>query len=213
MTQCDPPRTYQSAYKLFRIKNGKLYPPMVANLNNEDTPVGVWVEAQEGISAGLSVTGRKRVKSVTGGTLSYRPGWHLSCVPRASQFDRKNKQTGQYEFPKNFVWAKCLYSTDVDYQLESIDQGFTRTRPDGSEYKVEKYQHSLAGLHKIPKDGFYTYKTNPKPNTPTWIIAGKIKVIELLDDFQINEMLVYMGVDEVHRQGGDKTLDQLNINI
>ena len=33
------------AYKVFRIKNGKLYPPMVANPGGVDTPVGVWLDA------------------------------------------------------------------------------------------------------------------------------------------------------------------------
>ena len=54
---------------------------MVANRNNEDTPVGVWLEAEEGEFAGLSKTGRKQVKSTGSGKLSYRPGWHLGEVP------------------------------------------------------------------------------------------------------------------------------------
>ena len=29
-----------TAYKVFRVKNGKLYPPMVANSNKADTPIG-----------------------------------------------------------------------------------------------------------------------------------------------------------------------------
>lgn len=76
------------AYKVFRVKNGKLYPPMVDNIGGVDTPVGVWLEAEEGEFAGLSKTGRKQVKSSGGGTLAYRPGWHLGEQPRAKQFDR-----------------------------------------------------------------------------------------------------------------------------
>lgn len=33
-------------YKLFRVKDGKLYPPMVANPDNASTPIGIWVDAQ-----------------------------------------------------------------------------------------------------------------------------------------------------------------------
>lgn len=32
-------------YKVFFQKDGKLYPPMVADPNGEDTPVGVWLDA------------------------------------------------------------------------------------------------------------------------------------------------------------------------
>lgn len=42
------PKKTGVAYKVFRIKNGKLYPPMVANRNNEGTPVGVWLDAEMG---------------------------------------------------------------------------------------------------------------------------------------------------------------------
>jgi hypothetical protein len=69
-----PPKKTGKAYKVFRVKNGKLYPPMVANAGGKDTPVGVWLEAEEGEFAGLSKTGRKQVKSTGSGTLSYRPG-------------------------------------------------------------------------------------------------------------------------------------------
>lgn len=77
------------AYKVFKVKHGKLYPPMVANAGGVDTPVGVWLDAEEGEFAGLSKTGRPQVKQSKGNqTLSYRPGWHLGDIPRASQFDR-----------------------------------------------------------------------------------------------------------------------------
>lgn len=76
------------AYKVFKIKNGKLYPPMVANPGGADTPTGVWLDAEEGEFAGLSKTGRKQVKSTGSGTLAYRPGWHLGEEPIANQFNR-----------------------------------------------------------------------------------------------------------------------------
>lgn len=42
------PKQTGIAYKVFKVKNGKLYPPMVSNKNNEPTPVGVWLDAEEG---------------------------------------------------------------------------------------------------------------------------------------------------------------------
>ena len=92
-TESTEPKKKGIAYKVFRVKNGKLYPPMVANPGNEDTPIGVWLDAQEGEFAGLSKTGRPQVKSTGSGNLAYRPGWHLGDVPRAKQFDRLKEWT------------------------------------------------------------------------------------------------------------------------
>lgn len=205
------PKKQGKAYKVFRVKNGKLYPPMVANPGGQDTPIGKWLIADEGEFAGLSKTGRPQVKSSQGGTLSYRPGWHLGDVPRASQFDRTNKETGEKEFPKDFVWAECSYTMDVDYQPESDEQGYMRIGKDGKPYRSNKYQHSLAGLPKLPKDGYYKYRTNPRPDTVPWVITGAIKVDRLLSDDEVNEILEKNGIAPIHRQGGDKTLAELGL--
>ena len=209
------PNKTGTAYKVFRVKNGKLYPPMVANRNNEPTPIGVWLDAEEGEFAGLSKTGRPQVKS-KGSTLAYRPGWHLGDVPRAKQFDRTNKETGEKEFPADFVWAECEYAMDVNYQDEADARGYERTKVDDEGNvivtKSDKYQHSLAGLPKLPKDGYYKYRTNPNPDTVPWVITGQIKVNRLLDDFEVNEILKRAGVAPIHRQGGDKTLAELGLN-
>lgn len=209
------PTSIGVAYKVFRVKNGKLYPPMVANHNNESTPIGVWLDAEEGEFAGLSKTGRPQVKSTGSGTLAYRPGWHLGEIPRAKQFDRTNKATGEVEFPKDFVWAKCEYAMDVDYQPESDARGYERTKRDEEgniiTYKSDKYQHSLAGVPHLPSKGYYKYRTNPNPDTVPWIITGQMKVVELLDDYQVNEILKSNGIEPIHRQGGDKTLKELGL--
>ena len=245
------------AYKLFRIKNGKLYPPMVANPGNEDTPVGIWIEAHEAEVVGLSKTGRKKVKSISGGELAYRPGFHLGDVPRAKQFDRSiswtyiddvNKKdvikstntlksfisscaktsnigkifyikelnryalvvtTNPPYFPYDFIWAECEYIMDIDYQQEAEEHGYMRTRPDGSTYRSDKYQHSLAGLPKLPKNGYYKYRTNPNPDTVPWVITGAIKVTKLLDDYDIQKIL---GNNTPERQGGNKTLTELGLS-
>ena len=202
------------AYKVFKVKNGKLYPPMVANPGGADTPVGVWLEAQEGEFAGLSKTGRPQVKQAKGGqTLSFRPGWHLGDIPRAPQFDRKNKLTGEIEFPKDFIWAKCQYIKNIDYQPQSDERGYMRTSIDDQgnvvETRSDKYQHSLAGLPYIPKDGFYKYRTNPRPDTVPWVITGAMKVLELLGDDEVNDILAQNGVPPIHRQGGDLTVEEI----
>ena len=247
----------EKAYKLFRIRNGKLYPPMVANPNNMDTPIGIWIEAQEAEVVGLSKTGRKKVKSISGGKLAYRPGFHLGDIPRAKQFDRSiswiyidnvsienvTKSTNTLKsfisscakasnigkifyikelniyakivdnnapyFPYDFIWAECEYVMDIDYQQEAEEQGYRRTRPDGSTYRSDKYQHSLAGLPKLPKNGYYKYRTNPNPDTVPWVITGAIKVTKLLGDYDVQQIL---GGNAPERQGGNKTLAELGLS-
>lgn len=122
----EPPKKVGTAYKVFFVKNGQLYPPMVANPGGEGTPVGVWLDADVGVSAGVSKTGRPQVKAGGkgtqggGGKLAFRPGWHLGDLPLATQFNRVNPETGKKElFPADFVWAECEYAMDHDYQAES----------------------------------------------------------------------------------------------
>lgn len=241
------------AYKLFRIKDGKLYPPMVANSGGVDTPIGVWLDAEYGEFAGLSKTGRPQVKSIGSGRLSFRPGWHMSDEPIAKQFDRSlswkyvnvilknadksvktmNTFINSYVktsnisniyyikdenrcvqvvndnapyFPYDFIWAECEYVMDIDYQAESDEQGYMRTRPDGTTYRSDKYQHSLAGLPKLPTRGYYKYRTNPNPDTVPWVITGAMKVTKLLDDYDVADIL---GGNAPERQGGNKTLAEL----
>lgn len=263
------------AYKVFQFKDGKLYPPMVANAGNKDTPVGVWLDAEPGefveidglqrvVQRGvkgdklrqrvanldnLSPEERKaEVKKIKSSTLAYRPGWHLGDEPRAAQFDREAsweildelpegvevsgnvtnedtlakkgtpgnigkyfliKSTGKYAhifggngqvfFPYNFVWAECEYVMDIDYQDEAMSYGYRNGK---------KFQHSLAGLPRVPEGGSYKYRTNPRPDTVPWVITGAIKVTKLLDDYDVQQIL---GSKAPERQGGDKTLAELGL--
>nr|DAG80249.1 MAG TPA: polyVal ADP-ribosyltransferase [Caudoviricetes sp.] len=204
-----PPEKTILGYKVFVVKDGKLYPPMVANPNAADTPVGVWLNADIGERAPDSKTGRMQVKAGGKGTqggsgsLAFRPGWHLGEVPVASQFDRLNPETGKKElFPSNFVWAECLVAADIDYQEEAMSYGYT---------KSGKFQHSLAGLPKLPADGYYKYRTNPRPDTVPWLITGAMKVNRILSDSDVAEILESKGITPPKRQGGAKTLEQLGL--
>ena len=112
----EPPKKVGIAYKVFFVKNGQLYPPMVPNPGGAGTPVGVWLDADVGESAPPSKTGRPQVKAGGKGTqggsgsLAFRPGWHLGDLPMATQFNRLNPDTGKKELvPANFVWAECEY--------------------------------------------------------------------------------------------------------
>ena len=202
------PKKTGIGYKVFVLKNGKLYPPMVANPNGADTPVGVWLDADAAPVSGTSKTGRPQVKAGGKGTqggsgqLAYRPGWHLGTIPYALQFNRKNPETGERElFPNNFVWTEVEYANDVDYQEEANKEGVNERG---------KYQHSLAGLKKLPKNGSYMYRTNPDPRTDPWIITGAMKVNKILTPSEVDNLVREAGREPQPRQEGAVTDEQIN---
>lgn len=178
-------------YKVFYVKDGKLYPPMVKNPGGCDTPMNVWLDASAGEISSYSKTGRPQIEKGGEGThcskgeLAYRPGWHLGDVPIARQFEKVNPLNGKKElFPAEFVWAECEYACDVDYQNEAMKNGYTEN---GS------FRHSYAGLQKVPENGCYRYRTNPDPTTEEWIITGKIKVKRILSDKEVDELCLKAG--------------------
>ena len=197
-------------YKVFVLKDGKLYPPMVANPDGAATPVGVWLDADAAPIAGESKTGRPQVKQGGKGTqggsgkLAYRPGWHLGVVPYAIQFNRKDADGNKTLFPKNFVFAEVEYAADVDYQEEARQEGIN---PSG------KYQHSLAGLKHLPTDGYYMYRTNPNPETDPWVITGAMKVNRILTRAEQAELVKNAGREPQQIQEGDIVTDDVVSSI
>lgn len=156
-------------YKLFRIKNGQLYPLYV--LANEPIPVGVWLEAKEGIKA----SDGKHVKSRLG-NLSFRPGYHCSEYPVATHIGSKKDKTDiKPSFrPKNQVWAECEIKTDIHY----------------TDYK---------SLREVPKNGYYRFKTNANMYG-SWLIAGNMKVNRILTDKEVYEINSKTGVHDLPRE-------------
>lgn len=206
LRQKPEPKKKGVGYKVFVLKDGKLYPPMVANPNGAATPVGVWLDADAAPIAGESKTGRPQVKQGGKGTqggsgkLAYRPGWHLGVVPYAIQFNRKDADGNKTLFPKNFVFAEVEYAADVDYQEEARQEGIN---PSG------KYQHSLAGLKHLPTDGYYMYRTNPNPETDPWVITGAMKVNRILTRAEQVELVKKAGREPQQIQEGDIVTDDV----
>lgn len=218
------PKNTGVGYKVFFLKDGKLYPPMVANIGGEATPFGVWLDADAAPIAGKSKTGRNKVKAGGkgtqggSGTLAYRPGWHLGKIPYALQFNRGKKvpnplgilnkkgqviEVGEF-FPNDFVWAEVEYAADKDYQEEAHGYGVNANG---------KYNPSLAGLPRVPEDGSYEYRTNPNPATDPWIITGAMKVNKILKPSEVDEMVRAAGREPQKRQEGaftDEQIDALN---
>ena len=206
LRQKPEPKKKGVGYKVFVLKDGKLYPPMVANPDGAETPVGVWLDADAAPIAGESKTGRPQVKQGGKGTqggsgkLAYRPGWHLGVVPYAIQFNRKDADGNKTLFPKNFVFAEVEYAADVDYQEEARQEGIN---PSG------KYQHSLAGLKHLPTDGYYMYRTNPNPETDPWVITGAMKVNRILTRAEQAELVKNAGREPQQIQEGDIVTDDV----
>ena len=206
LRQKPEPKKKGIGYKVFVLKDGKLYPPMVANPDGAETPVGVWLDADAAPIAGESKTGRPQVKQGGMGTqggsgkLAYRPGWHLGVVPYAIQFNRKDAEGNKTLFPKNFVFAEVEYAADVDYQEEARQEGIN---PSG------KYQHSLAGLKHLPTDGYYMYRTNPNPETDPWVITGAMKVNHILTRAEQAELVKNAGREPQQIQEGDIVTDDV----
>lgn len=210
----EPPKKTGKGYKVFVLKDGQLYPPMVANPGGEGTPIGVWLDADAAPVAGTSKTGRPQVKAGGKGTqggsgqLAYRPGWHLGTIPYALQFGRKDENGERTLFPNNFVWAEVEYADDVDYQDEARQEGVNANG---------KYQHSLAGLKHVPEDGSYKYRTNPDPKTDEWVITGAMRVNRILSREEVDELVRKAGREPQKIQDGDiltqDIVDELNAEI
>lgn len=199
-----PPKVTGIGYKVFVQKNGKLYPPMVANPGGADTPVGVWLDAAAAPISGMSKTGRPQVKQGGKGTqggsgrLAYRPGWHLGTIPFALQFNRADSDGNKTLFPKNFVWAEVEYARDIDYQAEAEKEGMTENG---------KFRHSYAGLKRLPADGYYMYRTNPNPETDPWIITGSMKVNRILTKMEVDDLVRSAGREPQMVEFDDKAFE------
>ena len=95
-------------YKLFRIKNGKLYPLYVEA--DREMPIGKWIQANVGEKADAT-----HVKARgCGGKLSLRPGMHSTRIPFTDWIGKKQKDGTLAQKPDT-VWCECEVEGD---QLE-----------------------------------------------------------------------------------------------
>lgn len=106
-------------YKLFRIKNGKLYPLYVEA--NKETPIGKWLKAECG-----PLADETHVKCKLG-SLSLRPGWHSSTIPFSDWIGKKQPDGTLARRPDN-VWAECEIR---GRELMVTEKNGLRTVPNG----------------------------------------------------------------------------------
>lgn len=178
------------AYKMFRVikkEQGKLFPLFVDASN--PTPINEWIEAKEG-----ERTENGKVKSKLG-PLCFRPGWHLSDIPLAIHIGVKDRSGKIVAMNAKHVWCECEYDDAINYQEEANKNGT----------KDGKLIPKFAYLKKVPKNGYYRYKTNPNM-LGEWVIAGNIKILRVLSDKEVAEILTEKGYDVMPRDGGEINL-------
>lgn len=174
------------AYKMFRVAKsapGKIFPLFVDAAN--ETPVGEWVAAKAG-----EILESGKVKSRIG-PLAFRPGWHLSDIPLAVHIGVKDESGNIVSMNKEHVWCLCEYADAVDYQPQANKNG-TRNG---------KIVPKHAYIKQVPENGCYRYKTNPNM-LGEWIISGSIKVLRILGDDEVENILKEQGYDPMPRDGG-----------
>lgn len=161
---------FLTAYKLFRLKNGKLYPLYVNS--DQSIPLGIWMKATEGVK-----TPEGKVKSKLG-LLAFRPGFHLTKLPYAGHIGKKIPgHPGLYQ-AEDTVWCRVRCHKH-NYTPEAVRRG----RNPRDQY-----------LKFIPKGGYYRYRTNPAA-TVDWYIAGEMIVDAILTQTEVDEICRAGGIE------------------
>ena len=106
-------------YKLFRIRDGDLYPLYVEA--DRKIPIGVWLDAHVG-----ELFDETHVRS-RNGPLALRPGWHSTDIPFTDWIGKRAADGTLHQRPDT-VWCECEVDGD---QIIHADRGGQKTIPDG----------------------------------------------------------------------------------
>lgn len=184
----EPQKTVK-AYKLFRQKEGKLYPLFVDA--NEEVALGQWLKAKAGEQAASG-----KVKSKLG-ELAYRPGWHAGDLPIATHIGARSHGDPRLPpdtRPSSQVWAEVEMADDVDWQKVADE----RARITKKGMPDPKTAHIT---DQVPYGGYYRYKTNPNM-TGNWMIGGDMRVNRILTDDEVKAINDAAGVADLPRREG-----------
>ncbi len=184
------PQMTAKAYKLFKQREGKLYPLFVDA--KEEVPVGQWLKAKAG---DLLPSGK--VKAEISGGLAYRPGWHAGDLPTATHIGAKSH--GNPKLPPDTrrsdeVWAEVDMANDVDWQ-KVADERARITKKGTPDPKTAHI------TDQVPYGGFYRYKTSPTMQG-NWMIGGDMRVNRLLSDDEVKTINDAAGVADLPRREG-----------
>jgi hypothetical protein len=183
------PQKTAKAYKLFRQKDGKLYPLFVDA--NEEVPLNQWLKAKAGEQA---ASGQVKSKA---GPLAYRPGWHAGDLPIATHIGAKshgNKRLPPDTRRSDEVWAEVEMADDVDWQ-KTADERARITKKGTPDPKTAHI------TDQVPYGGFYRYKTSPTMQG-NWMIGGDMRVNRVLTDDEVRAINEAAGVSDLPRREG-----------
>ena len=185
----EDPKTYK--YK------GRLYPLFITKENDYIT-VGKWYKCGQGElkikvdDCGMPVQGSSLKVGSKLGNLAFRPGWHLASLPltrhigkgKSKYIDENgNEVTNENDYDYMYsqsVWALVEYSAHYDYTEEASK------KPGAS---TDKKKACFTNRKEF-ENGFYHYKTNTNADdSEDWLIADAIKVIGVLTDDEVKEIV------------------------
>ena len=224
----DPPKRTITAYKVFRVADGKLYPPKIANLSDDenlnkplardprkgksrvtatgnDTPVGVWINADVG---GIAVDENGDAILNTNGRIKV---YDLNGMKGNGDFDQKTTlafrpgwHLGSIPEAIQFLLGDGTMPDDLVYAECEIaaDIDYQAAAMSYGVRPSGKFVHADAGLPAVPVDGYYKYKTNPKTDTHPWFISGAIKVNRIIGDAERREICAREGITIAPRYSG-----------
>ena len=186
--------------KTFKHK-GLLYPLFVGDTGDtkDGIRVGKWYSCGVGelkipvTVEGIPIEGAPIQVGSKLGNLAYRPGWHLASLPLTRHIgkgkheyktvDAKGKEKSSYDYDytcSQYVWCKVEYSAHFDYTEKAKKRAGADTDPKKA-YFTNK---------KDIENGFYHFKTNSNADDDEdWLIADKIKVLEVLTDKEVKEIV------------------------
>lgn len=108
-------------YKLFRERNGKLYPLYVEA--SREMVIGQWIPA----GVGQQVDDTHVKANGCGGKLSLRPGFHSTTIPFTNWIGKKGPDGTLLQRPDT-VWCECEVRGE---QIIVTERNGLRTLPDG----------------------------------------------------------------------------------
>ena len=110
-----------TTYKLFRIKNGKLFPLYVEA--NKEMPIGKWLKA----GCGELIDDTHVKARGCGSRLSLRPGYHSTQIPFTDWIGKKMPDGTLAQKPDT-VWCECKVRGK---ELKVTEKNGLRTIPNG----------------------------------------------------------------------------------
>lgn len=190
---------YKTAYKVVWLNKGDYYSPLCGDL----LPLRRWLRAKDiepfdkdTVSAKnryvpyflrhfhIRVGGSKRwYKKET--TIAYRPGFHLYDKPQCVQFNKIMNGRRLKRLCAGLYWAEVLYCNENSYQ-EQCDSRLYHTADGRCRDRVNR---CMAGLNRIPFEGFYTYKECNSAEANTCICTDRIYILRILDKHDIENIL------------------------